>query len=32
MFEIVGEPEPFKFDAKGVIYPMLGTHREHAHA
>jgi len=32
MFEIVGEPEPFKFDAKGTLYPMLGQHREHAPA
>ncbi len=31
-FEIVGQPEPFKFDAKGVLYPMLGRHTEHAHA
>jgi hypothetical protein len=30
MFEIVGDPEPFKFDAKGTLYPMLGKHREHA--
>ena len=27
MFEIVGSPEPFKFDAKGNLYPMLG--RQH---
>jgi hypothetical protein len=32
MFEIVGEPAPFKFDAKGTIYPMLGQHHDHAHA
>lgn len=32
MFEIVGEPAPFKFDAKGVLYPMLASHREHATA
>jgi hypothetical protein len=31
-FEIVGQPEPFKFDSKGVIYPMLARHAEHAHA
>lgn len=32
MFEIVGELEPFKFDAKGTLYPMLGRHHEHATA
>lgn len=32
MFEIVGDLEPFKFDAKGTLYPMLGKHREHATA
>lgn len=32
MFEIVGEPEPFKFDAKGTLYPMLGRHHAHAPA
>jgi hypothetical protein len=32
MFEIVGQPEPMKFDAKGNLYPMLGRHREHAAA
>jgi len=32
MFEIIGEAEPFKFDAKGTIYPMLGKHHDHAHA
>ena len=32
MFEVVGEPEPFKFDAKGTLYPMLGRHHEHATA
>ncbi len=32
MFEIVGELEPFKFDAKGTLYPMLGKHHEHATA
>jgi len=32
MFEIVGELEPFKFDARGTLYPMLGKQREHATA
>jgi hypothetical protein len=32
MFEIVGEVEPFKFDAKGNLYPMLAKHHEHAPA
>ena len=32
MFEIVGDLEAFKFDAKGTLYPMLGKHREHATA
>ena len=32
MFEIVGELEPFKFGAKGTLYPMLGKHHEHATA
>lgn len=32
MFEIAGDLEPFKFDAKGTLYPMLGKHREHAPA
>jgi len=32
MFEIVGEPEAFKFDAKGNLYPMLAPKREHAPA
>ena len=32
MFEIVGEAEPFKFDSKGSLYPMLAPHREHAAA
>lgn len=32
MFEVVGEPEAFKFDAKGNLYPMLGKHHEPAHA
>ncbi len=31
-FEVVGEPEPLKFDAKGNLYPMLGKHQEYAHA
>lgn len=30
-FEIVGEPEAFKFDGKGTLYPMLAPHREAAH-
>ena len=30
-FEIVGEPEAMKFDAKGTLYPMLGKHHETAH-
>jgi hypothetical protein len=29
-FDVVGEPEAFKFDAKGTLYPMLG--KSHAHA
>jgi hypothetical protein len=29
---VVGEPEPFRFDGKGTLYPMLGRHREHATA
>jgi len=32
LFEVVGEPQPFKFDAKGVIYPMLAPQHEKAHA
>jgi hypothetical protein len=32
MFEVVGQPEAFRFDAKGNLYPMLGRHKEHAHA
>ncbi|MFO1320738.1 MAG: lactate racemase domain-containing protein [Burkholderiales bacterium] len=32
MFEIRSEPAPFKFDAKGTLYPMLGKHHEHATA
>ena len=32
MFEIVGEAEPFKFDSRGGLYPMLAPHREHAAA
>ena len=31
-FEIVGQPEPLKFDAKGNLYPMLGKVEAHAHA
>ncbi|MFN0314141.1 MAG: lactate racemase domain-containing protein [Burkholderiales bacterium] len=31
-FEIVGEPQPMKFDAKGTLYPMLGKLHETAHA
>jgi hypothetical protein len=30
-FEVVGESEAFKFDAKGTLYPMLGKHHETAH-
>lgn len=30
LFEVVGEPEAFRFDAKGSLYPMLG--KAHAHA
>jgi hypothetical protein len=30
-FDIVGEPEAMKFDAKGTLYPMLGKHHEAAH-
>lgn len=30
-FEVVGEPEAFKFDAKGTLYPMLAKHHEAAH-
>lgn len=32
LFEIVGQAEPMKFDAKGTLYPMLGRHHEHAMA
>jgi hypothetical protein len=32
MFEIVGEPEAFKFDSRGNLYPMLAPQREHAPA
>lgn len=32
MFEVVGQPEALKFDAKGNLYPMLAKHREHATA
>jgi hypothetical protein len=28
LFDIVGEPEPFKFDAKGNLYPMLAKSHE----
>ena len=31
-FEMVGQPEPLKFDAKGLLYPMLGKMETHAHA
>ena len=31
-FEIVGKPEPLKFDVKGTLYPMLAPHHEAAHA
>jgi hypothetical protein len=30
-FEVAGEPEAMKFDAKGTLYPMLGKHHETAH-
>jgi hypothetical protein len=30
-FEVVGEPEALKFDAKGILYPMLAKHHEAAH-
>jgi len=30
-FEIASAPEPFKFDTKGVLYPMLAKHHEPAH-
>ncbi|HWQ40347.1 MAG TPA: lactate racemase domain-containing protein [Burkholderiales bacterium] len=32
LFEIVGEPEPFKFDARGNLYPMLARAQQPAHA
>jgi hypothetical protein len=32
IFEIVGQPEAMKFDAKGTLYPMLAKSREHATA
>ena len=32
LFEVVGEPQPLKFDARGVIYPMLAPAHEKAHA
>jgi hypothetical protein len=28
MFEVVGSLEPFKFDGKGNLYPMLAKHHE----
>jgi hypothetical protein len=28
LFEVVGQPEPFKFDAKGTLYPMLAKKHE----
>ncbi len=31
-FDVVGEPEPLKFDAKGTLYPMLAKKHEHAPA
>jgi len=31
-FDVVGEPEALKFDAKGILYPMLAKHHEAAHA
>jgi len=31
-FEVVGQPEALKFDAKGTLYPMLGKHQETVHA
>jgi hypothetical protein len=27
-FDVLGQLEPFKFDAKGKLYPMLGAHHE----
>ncbi len=30
-FEIIGSPEAMKFDAKGTLYPMLGSLHETAH-
>lgn len=32
MFEIIGDLEPMRFDARGNLYPMLGKHEEHATA
>jgi hypothetical protein len=32
LFEVIGEPEAFKFDAKGNLYPMLARSHEPAHA
>ncbi|HTT40541.1 MAG TPA: hypothetical protein VMH32_23035 [Burkholderiales bacterium] len=29
-FDVVGEPQPLKFDAKGVLYPMLAQQHTHA--
>ena len=31
-FDVIGEPEAFKFDAKGTLYPMLAKKHEHAPA
>ena len=31
VFEVVGEPEAFKFDTKGTLYPMLARQHEAAH-
>jgi hypothetical protein len=31
-FDVVGEPEALKFDAKGTLYPMLAKTHEHAPA
>jgi hypothetical protein len=30
-FDIVGQPEAMKFDAKGTLYPMLAKQHETAH-
>ena len=32
LFEIVGEPEPMKFDVRGTLYPMLARQHEPASA